>query len=82
MLEDSLTAAAYAGSTAVLEGLALLPPGPGLAAGLVALRSGLVSDADSDRVVALWGRVRAWVDAQAMGRCRSAARRTTRTMPS
>jgi hypothetical protein len=47
MLEDSLTAAAYAGSTAVLDGLALLPPGPGLAAGLVALRSGLVSDADS-----------------------------------
>jgi hypothetical protein len=63
---DSLTAAAYVESGAELDRLAMLPPGPGLAAGLVALRSGLVSDADSVRVVALWARLRAWCDAQAM----------------
>jgi hypothetical protein len=66
MHDDSLTTAAYAEADAELDRLALLPPGPALAAGLVALRSGLVRDADTVRVVALWARVRAWCDAQSM----------------
>jgi hypothetical protein len=66
MQDDSLTTAAYAEAGAELGRLAMLPPGPALAAGLVQLRSALVSEAESVRVVALWARVRAWVDAQAM----------------
>jgi hypothetical protein len=66
MHEDSLTAAAYAEAGAELDRLAVLPPGPALAAGLVQLRSKLVSDADSVRVVALWACVTAWCDAQSM----------------
>jgi hypothetical protein len=66
MHDDSLTTAACAESGAELDRLALLPPGPALAAGLMQLRSGLVSEADSVRVVALWVGVKAWCDAQAM----------------
>jgi hypothetical protein len=40
--------------------------GPGLLAGLLDLQPAVVCDADSVRVVALWARVRAWLDAQAM----------------
>jgi hypothetical protein len=66
MHDDSLTEAAWTQARRRLDGLAVQAPGPGLTAGLVELRSGLVSDADSVRVVALWARQLAWVQAQAM----------------
>ncbi|HEX3907641.1 MAG TPA: DUF222 domain-containing protein [Mycobacteriales bacterium] len=56
----------YAESGAQLDRLAILPPGPELAAALVELQSVPVSEADAVRVVAQWTRQRAWTDAQAM----------------
>ena len=56
----------YAESGAQLDRVALLPPGPGLAAALVELQSRSLSEPDAVRVVAQWTRQRAWTDAQAM----------------
>ncbi len=56
----------YAESGAQLDRLAILPPGPALAAALVELQLEAVSEADAVRVVAQWTRQRAWTDAQAM----------------
>jgi hypothetical protein len=64
MREDEV--AAYAETSLAVDRLAMTRPGPELAAGLVGLQSGLVSEVDAVRVVGLWARQRAWTDAQAM----------------